>query len=63
MKAIVQTANGPARDVLEERELPMPEAGRGDLLVRIQACAMNPVDTKFRAGRPLPESGCVLLRT
>lgn len=57
MKAIVQTGNGQARDVLEERELPMPEAGPGDLLVRIQACAMNPVDTKFRAGRPLPESG------
>jgi hypothetical protein len=46
-------------DVLEEMELPRPELRPKDILVRVEACAMNPVDTKFRTlssppGAPMP---------
>jgi zinc-binding alcohol dehydrogenase family protein len=46
-------------DVLEEMALPRPELRPKDILVRVEACAMNPVDTKFRAlssppGAPMP---------
>jgi zinc-binding alcohol dehydrogenase family protein len=40
-------------------ELPRPELRPKDILVRVEACAMNPVDTKFRTlssppGAPMP---------
>ncbi|MGB3211594.1 MAG: zinc-binding alcohol dehydrogenase family protein [Desulforhopalus sp.] len=50
MKAIVARGGSEAQDAgvftLEER--PMVEPGRLDLLVRVIAIGMNPVDTKFR---------------
>lgn len=33
---------------IEELELPQPEVRPRDLLVRVEACAMNPIDTKLR---------------
>ena len=50
MKAIGYTANGPIdRDgALVERELPEPVPAGRDLLVRIEAVSVNPVDTKVR---------------
>ena len=55
MKAIVTTGPRPAEDprALEERDLPMPTPGAGDLRVRIEAVSVNPVDTKLRRA-PLP---------
>ncbi|WP_129136496.1 zinc-binding alcohol dehydrogenase family protein [Luteimonas sp. YGD11-2] len=55
MKAIVTTGPRPAKDprALEERDLPMPAPGAGDLRVRIEAVSVNPVDTKLRRA-PLP---------
>jgi zinc-binding alcohol dehydrogenase family protein len=53
MKAIVYDQTGlPASDprALYETELPKPSAGPRDLLVRIRAIAVNPVDAKVRAG-------------
>ena len=57
MQAIrVAAANGP----LETIELPMPQPAPGQVLVRIQAAGVNPLDTKIRAGaaaharQPLP---------
>lgn len=57
MKAyIVDTANGPFR----EAELAKPEPGPGQVLVKICASGVNPLDTKIRAGQaghakqPLP---------
>lgn len=55
MKAIVYTQNGlPIADekALYEVDLAKPQPGPRDLLVKISAIAVNPVDTKVRAGSP-----------
>lgn len=43
-------------DALQDVELPAPEPGPRDLLVDVQAIAVNPVDTKVRSGVS-PEPG------
>lgn len=49
MKAIVMTAPG-GPEVLELRDLPEPRlTGDTDILVRVKAAGVNPVDTKMRA--------------
>jgi zinc-binding alcohol dehydrogenase family protein len=53
MKAIVYSEHGlPIQDArsLYEMELPKPEPQPRDLLVKIRAIAVNPVDTKVRRG-------------
>lgn len=53
MKAIVFTEHGlPIDDprALYDSELPAPTPGPRDLLVEVRAIAVNPVDTKVRAG-------------
>lgn len=46
--------NGPAADVMKFGELPDPEAGPGEVRVRLYASAVNPSDVKARAGsRPI----------
>lgn len=53
---VVETANGPFREV----EIPMPLPTHGQVLVKIGASGINPLDTKIRAGeaahakQPLP---------
>lgn len=53
---VLDEVDGP----LQLRELPVPRAGRGQVLVRIDASGVNPLDTKIRAGQaaharqPLP---------
>ena len=42
MRAVVFSGGGP--DQLEMTELPDPEAGPGEVLVRVRACAMNHLD-------------------
>jgi len=42
---------GSARDTLVVSDLPDPEPGPGEVRVRIAASAVNPTDTKARAGR------------
>src|SRR6516225_6922548 len=44
--AIVETQNGPFRIV----DVARPEPAKGEVLVRIQASGVNPLDTKIRAG-------------
>jgi len=54
MKAVVYTQPGlPIHDPqsLYDAELPKPKPGPRDLLVEVRAIAVNPVDTKIRAGR------------
>jgi zinc-binding alcohol dehydrogenase family protein len=50
MKAFAVTEYGPITN-LEAIEVPKPSSPQGhDILVRIKACSVNPVDTKVRAG-------------
>ena len=50
MKAIVYDRYG-GPDVLEEREVPAPRPGRGEVLVRVRAAALNPKDVLVRSGK------------
>ncbi|MBX7058586.1 MAG: NADP-dependent oxidoreductase [Leptospirales bacterium] len=50
MKAI-QFANFGEPDVLKLVELAQPEPGEGEVLVRVRAAGVNPVDFKIRRGR------------
>jgi len=55
MKAVVMTAAGKP-DVLQLQDLPMPAIQGRELLVRLKAAGVNPVDTKLRArGTYFPE--------
>lgn len=52
--AIVHSAIG-GPDVLTLVEIPEPEPGAGEVVVRIEAAGVNPIDAKQRGGvRPLP---------
>lgn len=56
MKAIVATfAPGDAAARLRQIELPIPEPGARDLLVKVAAVAVNPVDYKVRDGMAVGE--------
>lgn len=48
MRALGQTSFGGV-EVLEELSIRVPEPGGADLLVRMEAVALNPVDTKVRS--------------
>lgn len=50
MRAIVWRRTGPPAEVLELVDLPQPEPGPGQVLVRVAASGINPHDTKARAG-------------
>lgn len=47
MKAMVITAFG-GPEVFEKRDIPKPKPGIGELLVRVRATSVNPVDYKIR---------------
>jgi NADPH2:quinone reductase len=53
MRAAWYERNGAARDVLVVGEMPRPEPGPGEVLVRLRASGVNPSDVKSRRGRPL----------
>ncbi len=58
MRAVVLSKYG-GPEVLEVRDVPRPEPGPGELLVRVMASSANPVEAKIRAagswsGIPLP---------
>ncbi|MEQ9488308.1 MAG: zinc-binding alcohol dehydrogenase family protein [Alphaproteobacteria bacterium] len=62
MKAVGYTKSLPLTEsnALEDIELPMPKVGNNDLLVRVEAVSVNPVDAKVRM-RKEPESGHAVL--
>src|SRR5579863_1405490 len=51
MKAVAFARTG-GIDVLEPLELPVPEPGPGDVLVRVRACGLNHLDLWVRQGLP-----------
>ncbi|MGH9116791.1 MAG: NADPH:quinone reductase [Acidimicrobiales bacterium] len=51
MRAAIYRRHGPARDVLELVDLPVPEPGPGEVRARIRVSAVNPTDWKSRLGR------------
>jgi len=52
MKAIVQDRFGPP-DVLQLADIDLPKVGADDVLVRVQAAALNPADWHILRGDPL----------
>lgn len=55
MKAAFYETKGPARDVLRVGERPTPQPAAGEVRVRIHVSAVNPSDTKARAGLRVKE--------
>lgn len=55
MAHAVQYSEVGGPEVLTVNELPDPEAGRGQVTIRVEAAGVNPIDVKLRAGvRPSP---------
>src|SRR5260370_2898325 len=50
MRAAYYSEQGAARDVLRFGEQPTPEAGPGEVRVRLQTSGVNPSDWKVRRG-------------
>jgi NADPH:quinone reductase len=50
MRAAVYDRTGPARQVLQVREIDTPYAGAGEVRVRLSCSGVNPSDVKSRAG-------------
>jgi NADPH2:quinone reductase len=50
MRAVWYDRQGPANEVIVTGELPTPEPGSGQMLVRLQASGVNPSDTYRRRG-------------
>ena len=53
MKAIVRETYGPP-EVLHLEEVPLPNVGDGDVLVRVHAASANAGDWHLLRGTPLP---------
>jgi len=50
LKAVEYDRYGPA-SVLAVRDVPRPSPGRGEILVRVRAAALNPKDVIVHAGQ------------
>ncbi|SDC32197.1 NADPH:quinone reductase [Belnapia rosea] len=50
MQAVWYTRTGPAREVLQFGQRPLPEPAPGEVRVRLEASGVNPADTYRRAG-------------
>ncbi|MEK9661922.1 MAG: NADPH:quinone reductase [Alphaproteobacteria bacterium] len=61
MRAASYRAFGPATEVFEFGDLPTPVPEAGQVLVRLHASGINPLDVKFRAGDRGPLGGDVCI--
>ena len=52
MKAITYSEFGMSTDVLKLRELPVPKADKGEVLVSLEFSGSNPSDAKSSAALP-----------
>jgi NADPH:quinone reductase-like Zn-dependent oxidoreductase len=52
MKAAVQDRYGPAAEVLSLREVPVPEPGAGEVLVRVHSSSVNAMEWHLMNGKP-----------
>jgi NADPH:quinone reductase len=50
MKAVWYDKQGPAREVFNYGDMPTPEAGLGEVRIKLEASGVNPSDTYRRAG-------------
>ncbi len=50
MRAVWYEKQGPALEVIQSGEIPTPEAGPGEVLVKLSHSGVNPSDTKRRTG-------------
>ncbi len=55
MRAVWYDRQGAADEVLVLGELPTPEAGHGEVQVKLEASGVNPSDTYRRRGPPAME--------
>ena len=56
MQAVWYSRNGEAAEVLTLGNLPTPEAGPGEVRVRLHTSGVNPSDVKSRRARPLTDA-------
>ena len=54
MKAVWYDRQGPAREVFNYGDMPTPEAGSGEVRIKLEASGVNPSDTYRRAGTTDP---------
>ncbi len=50
MKAAIFEQTGKAEDVLEVKDIPIPEPGAGEVRIKVSACNINPSDVMFVQG-------------
>ena len=55
---VIHETGGP--EVLQWEEVPDPEPGDGEVLIRVRAAGVNPVDWKYRSGIAEPELPAIL---
>ena len=59
MRAAVTVRFGEPGKAFEIREVPEPEPGKGEILVRVKAASVNPVDVKRRSGKYGGKAGVI----
>jgi NADPH:quinone reductase-like Zn-dependent oxidoreductase len=59
MRAVLLSETG-GPEVLRIEEIPTPQPGEGQLLIRVRAAAINPIDWKYRRGLSAKELPAVL---
>ncbi len=62
MRAAVQDRYGPPEEVVSVREVPVPEPGAGEVLLRVGAASVNALDWHYTTGLPMFARASIGLR-